>query len=280
MRILVLMTCHSRRNLTLQCILSAEKSASLAGCTLFWSVTDDGSTDDTSQVVKDNCQSFLLDQKGGDLYWTRGMKNSWNNALKIDLRWDFVLWLNDDVELAEHAIGTLLSDFSDSQVDIVAGHCSDTSQELSTSYGGFKLRGRRPTSYLRTSPEGILEPIDTFNGNVVLMRVAVAQQVSLGDFSHMYGDIDFGLKAKSLAFGLFGSSKYVGICRRNSAEFPWLNSDLNLRSRLTIFFGPKGLVFLDHLKFHRTHCGYILGSCLTLVSYVRALFRVLIIKNE
>lgn len=274
--ILILMTCHNRAILTERAIIAASASAKFANVSLFWAVTDDGSLDETSSVVHQNCEHFVLDHKSGDLYWTRGMKNSWEIALQIDRRWDFVLWLNDDVQLKTNAIQSLLSEFASSKVDVLSGHCSDDAQESSTSYGGFKRRGIRPTSYVRTTPDGKLNPIDTFNGNVVLMRFEVARLVSLGDFSHMYGDIDFGLKAKSLGLGLFSSRDFVGICTRNSSDFPWLDKTLNRRDSLSIFFGPKGLVFRDHLTFHITHCGYLVGFLLASVSYARAFSKVLI----
>jgi len=274
--ILVLMTCHNRAKLTENAIIAASTSAKFADVSLFWAVTDDGSTDETSKVVQKNCKDYVLDRKNGDLYWTRGMKNSWEISKQIGRSWDFVMWLNDDVQLKNNAIQSLLSEFVNKEVDIVSGHCSDNSQESSTSYGGFKLRGKRPTRYIRTAPEGKLTQIDTFNGNVVMMRFEVAQIVSFGNFSHMYGDIDFGLKAKSLGLGLFSSRDFVGICPRNSSDFPWLNKTLSRRDSLSIFFGPKGLVFRDHVTFHITHCGYLNGFILASASYARAISKVLI----
>ena len=102
MKIAILMTCHNRKEKTVECI-SALCDA-LAGynkgggngdidAKLF--LTDDGCTDGTAEAVGQQCfmrnlQSSIV-KGNGNLYWAGGMRLAWMKALKDQQSWNYYL---------------------------------------------------------------------------------------------------------------------------------------------------------------------------------------------
>src|SRR5262245_12266996 len=107
MNVVALLTCHNRKDLTLRC-LRAFFAQTFQGHTpsLAAIVVDDGSTDGTGDEVTAEFASARVIEGDGSLFWARGMQIA-ETAANAG-RPDFLLWLNDDVTLAETAVGRLL----------------------------------------------------------------------------------------------------------------------------------------------------------------------------
>ena len=93
MRIAAIITCHNRKDKTLACLKSLLQIAP----TIDVYLTDDGSTDGTSEAVRQQCPQVQIIQGDGNLFWSRGMYIAWKEAVKSD--YEYYLWLNDDVVL-------------------------------------------------------------------------------------------------------------------------------------------------------------------------------------
>jgi len=205
----VLITSHNRRDKTLASLASLEPQA--AGVDLNVVLVDAGSTDGTREQVAERFPGVLLVEEDGDVFWGQGMRIAGTRA-RADA--DYHLWLNDDVVLGDSALSRLLEWGRPDR--IVVGKLQDD-QGLPT-YGGLLARPRRRLSF---SPAPVSEgpvPVDTLNGNVVLVGRGVREVIGTvrGDlFPHAFGDIDYGYTARDAGFEVLQAPGIVGECPRN-----------------------------------------------------------------
>src|SRR5690606_34720740 len=113
-RIAVLLTCHNRKSKTLKALNSLKRTREAVNQNAVNSkidiviyLTDDGSTDGTSDAVQESFPETIILQGDGNLFWANGMIKSWSEAIKDNF--DFFLLLNDDTELFENSLEVLLS---------------------------------------------------------------------------------------------------------------------------------------------------------------------------
>ena len=212
------MTCHNRRELTRRCLTALARQDLFDPRDLY--LVDDGSTDGTGDMVR-----ALLPQAGvivadGSLFWNGGMRLAWDRALAADAPYDFYLWLNDDVELVEGCLARLVADARQvappGDAVVVAAATADPANGTIT-YGG--LKGGDPARPLRLQlmrPRREVQAADTISGNIVLVSAAAAR--SLGtlrpEFEHIYGDLDYGFRARAAGIPVALASFIGGTCER------------------------------------------------------------------
>ena len=105
-KLAVLMTCHNRREKTLRSLAALFSALPEAELDVSVHLVDDGSSDGTGDAVRQAYPSVSVITGDGTLFWNRGMRTAWEDALKKDA--DFYLWLNDDTVLHPFAVGHLL----------------------------------------------------------------------------------------------------------------------------------------------------------------------------
>ena len=109
MSVAVLMTVYNRKDSTLKCLSLLYRqtdSLSRAGKYRFSVyLTDDGSTDGTSEAVSSLFPDVNIIKGDGSLFWNRGMCAAWDEAARTSP--DFYLWLNDDTMLKPGAVALL-----------------------------------------------------------------------------------------------------------------------------------------------------------------------------
>ena len=121
-KLAVLMTCHNRREKTLRCLTSLFSCRPEAGLELSVYLVDDGSSDGTGDAVRQAYPSVSVIRGDGTLFWNRGMRKAWEDALKKNA--DFYLWLNDDTVLYPSALVHLLE--ASRQMEHLAVICGST----------------------------------------------------------------------------------------------------------------------------------------------------------
>lgn len=210
-KIAVLLTCYNRRKKTLSCLRSLFEASLSEGYKIEVFLVDDGSTDGTSEAVKNKYPQVNVIQGNGNLFWNKGMNLAWQVAAK-KFNYDFYLWLNDDVILFNKSISILLEDFQKSNTNntIIAGACQSAAETVT--YSGYNSL----TKKVKLKPNGEIQRCDYFNGNVVLVPSHVFKQIGFLDpiFHHGQGDFDYGLRAKKTGIISFVSSCNVGTCEQ------------------------------------------------------------------
>ena len=254
----VLLTSHNRRELTLEALRALHAAVPPHAVAEVF-LTDDGSTDGTSEAVASEFPDVRIIKGDGNLYWNRGMLAAWQAA--TETQQDFFVWLNDDLAMAPDVLGRMLSAYDNARarlgekVVIVGKTVSPTTQTVT--YGAFgigegisRLRFRRLRAGEATGR--------TMNGNLVLLPARLKDDVGLLDsrFTHSFGDIDYGLRASDAGYTLIEMETPVGFQEYNVAWERKLSSITSENWRF-ILFHPKGLPWREWLHFCRRHGGPI-----------------------
>lgn len=206
--IYIIIPVFNRKALTRGCLKSIEKQRFRDFCTI---VVDDGSTDGTAQMIRDEFPTVEVVRGDGNLWWT-GATNLGINYLKDSGRLvkdDFVLTLNNDLEVDDdylekiarysgvypHAILGSVS------VDIARGDwmdfCGVSWNQVTAKY---KLKAKRySNSYQQLFNKKQVEDSDLLLGRGTLVPTRVFDEIGLYDFEnfpHYAADEDFTLRAK------------------------------------------------------------------------------------
>ena len=252
--IAVLMTCHNRKATTLASLgrLSAQSLPPLVRLDVF--LTDDGSTDGTAEGVLANHPHVHVLNGDGTLYWTGGTLRSEGAALRT--KPDYLMWLNDDVQLDSSAVADLLDIAKRGAVAVGALREPGTH---SASYGGYhNSRPGIPFPQSRAEPMGEAQAIDTMNGNVVLFPVSVRRAVGALDprLRHNMADMDYGLRCARAGVPLLLTPGFVGSCAGNPSKSGWGDPTTPLAERVRSVLSFRGLPPKQWLIFTRRHCGW------------------------
>lgn len=259
-RVVVLLTCHNRREETLACLHRLAAQERTADVQIDVILVDDGSSDGTAEAVHAAFPAVTVLKGDGSLFWNGGMRLAFARALARG--YDYYLWLNDDTRLHSGALTRLLSAHeealrTDGRPAVIVGSTCDAESGALT-YGGVRRSSRwHPLRYALVPPGPVSLACDAMNGNCVLIPHAVAQQVGNLDprFTHGIGDYDYAQRVRRAGFRVLVAPGFVGTCSRNSPGGGWQDTRLPLRVRWAKMRGPKGLPPRDWMAYARRYAG-------------------------
>lgn len=234
-RLAVLVTSHERRDATLACFdaLASQEGHDVA---VTVHLVDAGSRDGTADAVRRRFPDVEVIERGPELFWNGGMRAAWSAARSTGP--DLYLWLNDDTRLDPDALMRLLSVHRSYPDAIVVGATRDPDTGELTYSGVRREHPLRPLRFSRVAPDGSSRPVDTMNGNCVLVPAVVAESVGNLDhhFTHGMGDFDYGLRARRKGFGVRLAPHTVGTCAANPAA-----AERSVGQEISHLRSPKGL---------------------------------------
>jgi GT2 family glycosyltransferase len=254
--VVAILACHDRMLLTVRALDALERQTAFPEVELEVVVVDDGSSDGTADAIADRWPETTLLRGDGTLYWARAMQLA--EEVALTRRPDFVLWLNDDVELWREALATLLVTARSEPGTIVVGPVADPiSGEVA--YSGIRFLGGHPLRVEPVIPRGEIVEADTFNGNVVLVPGSIADALDGidGSFEHGMADFDYGLRARNLGIRTVIAPTYLGTCRRNRALVPWRDDAFTTTEQWRKILSPKGLPPASYARYLRRHGGLL-----------------------
>ena len=236
-RVAVLMTCHNRRALTLRCLESLRAQQAAAAIALF--VVDDGSSDGTADAVREVWPDATVIPGTGALFWNGGMRLAWATAARTG-PFDQYLWLNDDVLLEPGALDRLLHEAvalaaTDGAIVLAGSTRRPGTDEVS--YGGQQHSNpRRPLRLTLTPPGSAPIAVETVSGNIVLVSApAFARLGNLAAaFVHIFGDLDYGLRARAAGIPVYAGSGFFGECEGPDMSGTSLDPHLSRLNRLRL----------------------------------------------
>lgn len=242
MLIAVLITCHNRVEVTMNCLKGLLGQVH-RGMKAF--LVDDGSSDGSANAIRTNFPAVVVVEGGGSLYWARGMHMAWEAAIADRRDWDGYLWLNDDAELCPDAIAKMFA--ANDGKKIVVGELENSKGEI--------VYGMRPGGL--------------FTGNCVLVPREVYERLGMicGEYSHAWADSDYAMKAKRAGVEVV-SAGVVGKAEGHPNR-PSLKG-LSLQDRLPLLWHPKGWNVRDLWLYRSRNWGYVAAifSCLHMVVHV------------
>jgi GT2 family glycosyltransferase len=255
-RVAALIACHNRRDLTVTALCALSKSRDFFDLSVV--LFDNGSTDGAADAVRAQFPDTILLIGDRSAFWNGGMYRASQYALELNA--DAYLWLNDDVELDGDAFVRLLSAWKDAVAQrsdpaaVLVGATRNAKGEIT--YGGMRRASSRFVFRFERLPETTAaEPIDTLNGNIVLVTAAAVEKVGILDpgFYHMYGDIDYGLRANRAGIPVLLLPGSLGICEANKA------ADLSLMTIVErwrhVFKSHRGIQTKSLWRIVRRHSG-------------------------
>ncbi|PZE61612.1 hypothetical protein DEJ24_04980 [Curtobacterium sp. MCPF17_001] len=220
MNLITIIACHNRRELTVRAVQQTQTAAAVAGVTPRFVVFDDGSSDGTAEALRALEADVTILTGDGSAYWASGMAQAERAALgsKTTEPEDFILWLNDDVQLHENAVVGLLAQVPNGDA-VVVGAMRDP-EDGTITYSGLERAGRHPLNYRRVTPGEKPVRVETFNGNCVLVPVSIAHRLGGidGKFSHALADIDYGLRCNKIGIPVLLAPRTAGTCARNNEQ--------------------------------------------------------------
>lgn len=251
-------------------------------------IVDDGSVDNTKELIMENYPEFTYIGGDGNLWWTGSIYLGVNNALKRSNSGDFILTINNDctieknyirllVEISQNnnrsIVGSLVIDNKDKESIIDAGVWLDWSKGEIISVGPKKIsdlpRGKSVQDKINTlSTKGTLYPVEVFG--------------KIGNFDkfhlpHYASDYEFACRAKKAGFNLLLSYKskvYNDASRTGMGEKLPLRP--NIKEIFALLFSRRSRInIVDHFWFITLSCPkkYRLQNYLRLIGKSLFLFK-------
>lgn len=254
--IAVLLTCFNRKDKTLsalKCLYQAYESVA-ESISLAIYLTDDGSTDGTSEAVKESYPEANILPGTGELFWAGGMRNSWNAALNKD--YDGYLLLNDDTDVIENLFVELLeTDKYCSKKYGQTGIYVGSTQHAVTkkiSYGGSVFTNRFLARYIKLKPNKTSpQECELGNANIMLVHEDVVQKIGILSDKYIHGlaDFDYTLMAVKNKIPVLITPNFLGVCNNDNFN-PYSNfHELKLSERIKTLYHPIGLDFKSNLQY-------------------------------
>lgn len=268
MQIAVLLTCHNRCATTIACLEALGAQCLPQHTKLTSYLVDDGCTDGSAAAVLQRFPKVQIIPGDGNLYWCGGMRAAWSSAAAA-FDYDGYLWLNDDVRLFPEAISTLLTLCQEAAAtgrpSIVVGSTCDPDNDRLLTYGGWQ--GDK-----LIEPSLGVQTCDTMSGNFVLVPREVFEVVGnlSPDFRHVFGDRDYGFRARKAGFEIWVAPGFLGQCRRNPCP-PWADPSVPFSRRWHSVHSPTVYPLREQWIFCRRHHGWG-GFVRTAKLYFRVLF--------
>jgi GT2 family glycosyltransferase len=246
---------HNRLKYTMEClnILNEEKSTSFfTNNNISIIVTDDGSTDGTSEWIKANYPEVIVLKGTGDLWYSGSLNLGIKHALQI-LKCDFVMVWENDIYPVDNYFSNLqdILENWDSQSLICSKLYYKIRPDIIFGMGGtFNSRTGFRNLIGRMEPdspkyERVME-VDWFLGQGVLIHRDIIEKVGYFDeknFPQYHADIDYSLRAKNAGYHnivypnlkLLNDTETTGISHlKNKTVKQFFESLVSIRSNTNI----------------------------------------------
>jgi GT2 family glycosyltransferase len=254
-QIAVLLTCHNRKDKTLECLNSLYNQEGLDRDFKFEVfLVDDGSTDGTAEEVRVSFPIVQIIKGDGSLFWNRGMHLAWETAAN-NASFDFYFWLNDDTILDRNAFSCLFETYKQAKEVAPRGVIITTACRANYNDDCFSYGGR--TDIGPAYPNDDLQECKYINGNAVLIPQNIFKELGnlSNDYTHGMGDYDYGLRALKANFSLYTTKTYLATCPPNKGIPGWCNPTLPLKKRWDLLHSPRGLNIKEYIRFRKNFWG-------------------------
>jgi GT2 family glycosyltransferase len=265
---------HNRKNLTLQCLRSLY-GTDQSGFDVHIIVVDDGSTDGTSEAIRQQFPLVEIITGDGNLWYTAGTNRGIQTALTR--KPDYILAINNDQVFHAQALQRLMLCAQQNRKAIIGALLLDwnrpeyvmaTGVRWDTWYGGW----RHPQSLTASNVPRDAWEVEIIVGNCVLYPTEAIEQVGLMNEAAipMYGDAEYTPRLRRAGWKLLIEPRAYVWCQPNTSP-PSLRT-LSIRKLLNaLIFNQKNSYNL--ILGFRSHWEGAPSRLLGLVAYIIRIFR-------
>lgn len=278
--IAVILTVHNRLDKTVAClnaVFNQREKYSFFNVDVF--LTNDGSTDDTSKILRNRFSAKPLHilSGNGNLYWNGGMINSWKAAIEHG-GYDGYLWLNNDTIVLPNLWNELeqADEYSRKQFGKGGIYVGSTKDPLTGefTYGGFEFTNQWTLKDRFLHPNGHFQLCQCAHGNVTYISHDVVEKMGIlcEQYLHGGGDHDYTYLAYKAGFPLIVLKDYVGICENDHQQGGYADFlSMSLKQRIKYLYSPLGFNLHNTLLLQK-RCFPYRYPFVWLMGYLKAFF--------
>lgn len=262
MKIAILLTCHNRKEKTLRCLKSVVDSYKYSKSDVDFDIylTDDGSTDGTSEAVLSLpfADKITVLKGDGNLFWNAGMNNSWDKASESG-GYDGYLWLNDDCTVYPDfwkdltVTDTYCKDKFGKGGIYVGSTCDPVTKKFT--YGGFDYINKITLKDRFVHPNNEWpQSCECGHGNITYISSDVERKMGhlCRKYRHGGGDHDYTYMSHLAGFPILVMPHYAGECENDHLNNKGKDiTAMTLKERIEYLYSPFGLNFHNSLLFQR-----------------------------
>lgn len=265
--IAVLLTVFNRKKQTLQCLGNLFMQTIPNGYIIDVYLTNDGCTDGTPGDVVAQFPQVNIINGNGNLFWNRGMYVAWERAA-LEKKYDYFLWLNDDTFVYDYMLASLLNSAIETNNEAIIVGVTQSTDKTRATYGGRLSNGKLP------APNGKLQQIHHFNGNIVLIPRYVYNVLGNLDyyFTHSKGDFDYGMRANKYGIKMYQVGQYLGECDLHPKLDKWCDPAVPFQQRWKMLHRPNGMPPKEIYYLNLRHRGLVSAIVHYFSVYLRCVF--------
>lgn len=215
--IYIVIPVHNNIRLTLKCLASLQ---SQSYPTYEIIIVNDGSTDGTYEAIQERFSEVTVLKGDGNLWWAGGTNMGIEYVLEKATNEDFVLTLNNDLEVNADYLGVLVETYQLHKPCLVGSvsvyhHNPDRIDYAGTKWNPYTAKSRPSvpeTSYAALLKNHQVITTDTLPGRGTLIPVSLFKEIGLFNaeqFPQYLADYDFSRRALYHGYKLLIASKAV-----------------------------------------------------------------------
>jgi GT2 family glycosyltransferase len=242
----VIIPTFNRLNYTITCLNSLKRQDNSKELNII--VIDDRSTDGTKKYLKKNFPKITILSGTGSLFWGGAVHYGINYVLKISQFLDWILLVNNDVELSSDAISNLLRAAEKKKRKALVGSLTVNAYDRET----VIKSGTVVESWFFNKTKHILEEkkisqifnknplkVDFLTGRCLLHPIEIFKKVNNYDakrFNHYGADDEFSMRVKKYGYSTLLCPSSVVFLKKNELV---LSTKKNIKSFFFHFFSVR-----------------------------------------
>jgi GT2 family glycosyltransferase len=254
----VIIPTFNRLNYTIICLNSLKKQVNFKELNII--VVDDASTDGTKEFIKKKFPKITILRGTGFLFWGGAVHRGVDYALKIGKPKDWILLVNNDVELSSDAISNLIRISKKKKRKALVGSLTINAGDRETVIKSGTIveswffnktnhifEGKKISQILIKNPL----KVDFLTGRCLLHPIEIFEKVNNYDsirFNHYGADDEFSMRVKKYGYSTLLCPSSIIFLRNN--EFH-LNKEKKIKNFYDHFFSVRSSSNIIN-KFHLT----------------------------